>query len=1203
MPSDYNSGSTTRNSSNKSLSTAVADVSSEMLSSRTNVTKSSIDNSDSDTPEGQSLNKLLRQRTNNLIELYCISRLHDLLNINDEDKFKEDLKEFLDTNDYNKNGPFNNDNIPNFSQLIPITSLSSATSQSSSSSSSPPYNESITNNNVIVNEKRGKNIRQNKVSNAFKTYKDQSTLIPSTSGDSNAKKRSIDESNNDLIHEQNEEDNYKKTKLQGTTNSSSYVISSTGEIQQTTKIVTNPDDNKIIQNKEKMEGARKRNLYLMSGSSHLQPSSTLDHGIPREYTTVSSVKAEPTPVTITPKSYSNNMLFEMKSKHNESVDFFDKNNINSNESIYLLMKENVPSKIPQALPLAELKYLAHTLPLIKLLPMSHKALTTDIISSALNEGRITVVASRIEELRRLGLWSLRQPKKFIDPWGNQVTHNRVMLEEAKWMYENFKEDKYYKMAMCATVAQAISDYWNYGKRCCVKVQPIQHLPSVRIEKEEIKELSKCDDNTNVAKDEFIKGDHGNDNTITEKDTKENNHRGEINNNESEITDEISRSLEIETKENIIVTPTSINDNLEDAVANEHNKSKLDGIQKEKIQLNEEPESKSLELDLKTTENAPELLSDIDSAVPDIISDESTNTIAIESNPQAIFNPEVELDTLSKGDQDEKEIEEQFTYSPFKLFLQYNELSSLEQTIVQAASPYSGLLESASQLPDQMSFVQISKSLVTLDDDHYFKIVERQLVDEEQSLVQLSKRRGIFYGNRRSHYLKPPAAPSLKYLTSRTPTIWLPEDDEELVKNINAYAYNWELIAAHMFPHPRDSYISNIERRTPWQCFERFVQLNEKFNFNDLKGPKAHMAQQWLIEAHKFQQKQNRRISPLGVGTESIQRGHKRLRWASMFDAIRKCIKKRENSPRPNPTQQRKPLDIKSMKVPTPAEMSNLKLQRDEALRRDIQMRRNVKSRLQQQQQQQQQHQQGQQLQQQQQQQHLQQKQIPLATQQVQTSNSEPLNNFTNNIIPNNSSNVNVVNHISQNSQNFLPQQSNILAEGVKATPQQSMPSSNQVSSAHTTGRKQFTEKEIIETYARKILQQKPEITPEMAIRAAHNYLKNFKQQQLRLHQAQQLQTQTLQNEQANQAMNSGNQGGTGQISVNNMNNLRLSLDSGLSPSSQLKQLSSNMNNNNGFNLPETPNIHLNNGNFTSSSSNNQSMNSPTPQEILQRLQK
>lgn len=339
--------------------------------------------------------------------------------------------------------------------------------------------------------------------------------------------------------------------------------------------------------------------------------------------------------------------------------------------------------------------------------------------------------------------------------------------------------------------------------------------------------------------------------------------------------------------------------------------------------------------------------------------------------------------------------------------------------------------------------------MSLEDEHFYKLIEKQVVDEEQSLNQLGKRRGMFYGNRRNHYLRPPTVPSLRYLRNRTPTIWLPEDDQELVKNINAYSYNWELISSQMIHRATRSYLSSIERRTPWQCFERFVQLNERFTFNDMKGPRAHNAQQWLIEAHKFQQRQNRRISPLGVGEESIQRGHKRLRWASMFEVMRKTIKKRENAPKPNKAQPRKPLDTKNMKIPTPAEMSQLKAQRDEALRRDVQIRRNAKNRTQQRQ--------------------------LLAAQQAQAQRARGGNKTP-----------------AQSNSKEGPTQSN--ADGTHAN--------NKNLNAIPPVDKNNPEMMLVLNYTKRILSQNPDLPPAVAWRTAETYVKKVKEQQLQLKQQQ-----------------------------------------------------------------------------------------------------
>lgn len=401
---------------------------------------------------------------------------------------------------------------------------------------------------------------------------------------------------------------------------------------------------------------------------------------------------------------------------------------------------------------------------------------------------------------------------------------------------------------------------------------------------------------------------------------------------------------------------------------------------------------------------------------------------------------------------------QHASSPFKLHVSFDDFSLVERKIL-SDLPLNGGLEHESlddKPQDAAPFDPISKATVMLDDDQFVKLVERQLIDEEPSLVPFSKRRGMFYGNRRSHYLRPPIAPSLRYLRYRTPTIWLPEDDQELVRNINTYAYNWELISAHISSRPTRSYCSNIERRTPWQCFERFVQLNERFQFIDMKGPRAHSAQMWLIEAHKLQQQQKRRISPLGVGEDSIQRGHRRLRWASMFEAMRKCFKKRENAPKPNPTQPRKPLDCKNTSVPTPAEMSQLKAQRDDALRRDIQMRRIAKQKLQ-----------------------------AAAMGQSLSSNS------ASKAIPRNSP---------SSGQRRAPDSARSSIRG--SSPENSVRITTQT--PQQTHIKQLSESEFVESYARKILLQKPDFSPELALKAAKSQFKLLAVKQQQQQQQQQL---------------------------------------------------------------------------------------------------
>ncbi|GMF55547.1 unnamed protein product [[Candida] boidinii] len=212
--------------------------------------------------------------------------------------------------------------------------------------------------------------------------------------------------------------------------------------------------------------------------------------------------------------------------------------------------------------------------------------------------------------------------------------------------------------------------------------------------------------------------------------------------------------------------------------------------------------------------------------------------------------------------------------------------------------------------------------------------EKILLKKKKDLAKLGVeyQKGVFgsYASRRFNLLKPPRPPSIKNLELRIPTIWLPQDDKYLIRYVADYSFNWDIISAHLSASPSKSYISNTERRTAWQCFERYIQLNDKFQFSDMRGHYAVAAKEWLEAAHKVQSTTKRRLSPLGVGIESIQRGHRRLRWGSMFEAIRKLMKKRESVTKPN-TQPRKFQNAGRNDAPTPEELSRLKYDREKAM--------------------------------------------------------------------------------------------------------------------------------------------------------------------------------------------------------------------------------------------------------------------------------
>ncbi|AGO12584.1 AaceriAER244Cp [[Ashbya] aceris (nom. inval.)] len=888
------------------------------------------------------LESILEERNNKLAQLFWLSRLNELKSGGDLQSVRQELAEFLVQNDLTKNLTFDISSLRTYRPQEPPVDRRPLRSKSST----PLENGSVSRKREDTEphmEETRKRLREH--------------IIPEEEDDREAEQRPVKIQKVGVSHEE---------ELPKRLEPPSMPVrnpSAPGAKQESSSIV-----------------AEKKPEQPTATSSYRPMHAQLSMNPFYQHMDMSTLRAEPTPVEV--KRKQNYIIDEIIKNQSKSTDSSDSHSTaGGRDSVYLVMKETVPSKLARAIPLAELKYVSQTLPLIRLIPPTHKALTTDLYNTALNEGRITVVSSRIEELRRLNLWSLRQPKKFLDPWKQKQssTHRGYMLEEAKWLREDFHEFKKFKVSICAVNSKAIMDYWRYGKACCIKRRSISYL------QKPVDELQEANPLDNI--DELL----------------------------SKFSDEELVSI-----------------------------------------LREQKKVMAVDAKLLSTKVAP----------------------SEDINPPSFF----------EGAADE--LDEQACKPIFKTYMSYDGVSPLEKTILEDLPLYKGILDEDPVSDDNVSFVPISKSTVLLDDDYFMKLVEKDMVDDEPSFVALSKRRGMFYGNRRSHYLKPPAAPALRYLKFRTPTIWSPEDDQELVRNINQYAYNWDLIGALVSSSNGRSYISNIERRTPWQCFERFVQLNEKFSVHDMKGPRANAAQMWLYEAHKLQQQQKRRISPLGVGSESIQRGHRRLRWATMFEAMRKTIKKRENAPRPNPSQPRKPLDVKSAAVPTPAEMSELKAQRDETLRREGQMRRAAKQRIHLAQLQQQQ----QRIQQdvvQQRPQSRSQPEPPLSQQLPRAQSPRPQQPLAQQIIEDKGKLLPGVSVSAPTSKEASSNGKNLMAlRQVQSSPVNGDPPKVTAQVPSRGPSKSLTEKEIIESYARKIIAQKPDFTPELALKAAESYYQN-----------------------------------------------------------------------------------------------------------------
>lgn len=152
-------------------------------------------------------------------------------------------------------------------------------------------------------------------------------------------------------------------------------------------------------------------------------------------------------------------------------------------------------------------------------------------------------------------------------------------------------------------------------------------------------------------------------------------------------------------------------------------------------------------------------------------------------------------------------------------------------------------------------------------------------------------------------------PTTHFYEYRSGSQWIWEDDQKLRKLAKEYSFNWSLIADEMSLSTR--FKSSAERRTPWECFERWVDLESlpadmrktvyfKTWLNRLNSSQQAADQRYNAQVQAIQQQaaqtgaqahvpMRRRTTP----TRVEKRRSSRYLW--IVDGFRKLAKKREQA--------------------------------------------------------------------------------------------------------------------------------------------------------------------------------------------------------------------------------------------------------------------------------------------------------------------
>ncbi|KAL8707923.1 MAG: hypothetical protein Q9220_007143 [cf. Caloplaca sp. 1 TL-2023] len=158
-----------------------------------------------------------------------------------------------------------------------------------------------------------------------------------------------------------------------------------------------------------------------------------------------------------------------------------------------------------------------------------------------------------------------------------------------------------------------------------------------------------------------------------------------------------------------------------------------------------------------------------------------------------------------------------------------------------------------------------------------------------------------------HAFRPPSEhvmPSQSFFESRHSSQWTQAEDDELRRLVREYAYNWSLISSCLAVP--STFSSGPERRTPWECFERWIGLEglpaemaktqyfRAYHARLQAAQSTHEAQQQAI-----QQQQGSNAPHLPLRRRSTQpflvERRKNTKHVHLVNAIRNLAKKREAS--------------------------------------------------------------------------------------------------------------------------------------------------------------------------------------------------------------------------------------------------------------------------------------------------------------------
>ena len=205
-----------------------------------------------------------------------------------------------------------------------------------------------------------------------------------------------------------------------------------------------------------------------------------------------------------------------------------------------------------------------------------------------------------------------------------------------------------------------------------------------------------------------------------------------------------------------------------------------------------------------------------------------------------------------------------------------------------------------------------------------------------------------------HQFRPPSEfpmPNQTFFENRPSSQWTLQEDDDLRRFVRDYQYNWSLISNILTP--KSMFSSGAERRTPWECFERWVALEglpgdmqktHYFRTYTSRVDAANRNVQAAANANAPQPNANGQIPPPRRRTTSSVRVERRRnqKHLTLVDAMRKLAKKREGAAQKQQqtaalAATRKPPEVPQQRIynKTPQELSKIKHEQTEKMRMNV----------------------------------------------------------------------------------------------------------------------------------------------------------------------------------------------------------------------------------------------------------------------------